>query len=314
MPYAASMTMTRRGGLLQTCCAALALALVGLGSACSSAPPIPREEALQRLADAEARMEAGDPEAAVDDLEDVDRESFPPLLRERRDLVLARAQRATGDDYEAFVTLREFSDRYPHSELRDTVVQMVYDIGRTLIRSDAGFLFFWSDRRAGQSALEHLITRYPDNPWLADALRLLGDDAFERDDLALAQERYRDILRRRPDSEWAPYARFRYAMSLYGTLQGAEYDQDQMLHAQRELTDYLAGNPENPEFVAIARKSLDQILVWRSDRELLVARFYEEIGNEPGRLRHLELAAAEEFATTDAGKEARAILAAPRQP
>ncbi len=300
--------------MLQGTAAAVALATCLLATGCASAPPMPREEALQRLADAESQMEAGNPEAVVDDLEDADRESFPLLLRERRDLLLARAQRATGEDYEAFVTLREFSDRYPHSELRDTVVQMVYEIGRKLIRSDAGFLFFWSDRRGGQTALEHLITRYPDNPWLADALRLLGDDAYERDDLVLAQDRYRDILRRRPESEWAPYARFRYAMSLYGTLQGAEYDQDQMLHAQRELTDYLAANPENPEFVAVARQCLEQILVWRAERELVIARFYEEIGNEPGRLRHLELGAAEEFAGTEAGKLARTLLATPRQP
>lgn len=308
------MTTNRRGGLLQRTATALALAAGLLAAGCASAPPIPREEALQRLADAESRMQAGEHEAVIDDLENVDRESFPQPLREKRDLLLARAQQAIGEEYDAFVTLREFSDRYPHSELRDAVVQLIYEIGRTLIRSDAGFLFFWSDRRGGQTALEHLITRYPDNPWLADALRLLGDDAYDRDDLLLAQERYRDILRRRPDSEWAPYARFRYAMSLYGTLQGAEYDQDQMLHAQRELTDYLAANPENPEFVAIARKSLEQILVWRAERELIIARFYEEIGNEPGRLRHLELGATEEFAGTDAGKQARALLAVTKAP
>lgn len=308
------MIPTRQSGPMQRAVAAMALAAGLVAAGCGTAPPIGRDEALRRLADAEAQMQAGNHEAVVDDLEGSDRESFPLQLRERRDLLLARAQQATGEEFEAFVTIREFSDRYPHSALRDAVVQLTYELGRTLIRSDAGFLFFWSDRRGGQTALEHLITRYPENPWLADALRLLGDEAFERGDLLLAQERYRDILRRRPESEWAPYARFRYAMSLYGTLQGAEYDQDQMVHAQRELTDYLATNPENPEFAATARRSLDQILRWRAERELLIAGFYEVVGNEPGRLRHLELAAADEFADTEAGKRARAQLAATRQP
>lgn len=287
----------------------LALSLAPFAG-CSSAPVEPAPDAGPVLAEAEALLAAGNYEASRELLESRDRASFPKRLQDRYDLTLARAFAGLGSAWESYLTLRDFADRYPHSELRDEVIALEYEIGRALIRSDQGFLFFWSDKRGGRTVLEHLVTRYPANAHLADALRLLGDLAFEEGDFELAQERFRDLLRKQPESEWVPYARFRFAMSLVTSLQGPEYDLDRMEHATNELRHFLEDPPENPEFVREATEALAKIVRWQAERHILIADFYATVGNEYGRRTHLAIAASPKFEGTPANAEAKALLGA----
>jgi outer membrane protein assembly factor BamD (BamD/ComL family) len=279
-------------------------------AACASGPVPIAADAEEVLANASQALDAGQPEVAGSLILDRHPESFPRRLRDRRTLLLARAQSAQGEHFAAFETIRDFADDHPHSDLRDAVVQLEYEIGRLLSKSDRGFLFFWSDRRAGRTVLEHLVTRYPDNPWLADALRTLGDMAMQDGQWILAQERYRDLLRRRPESEWVPLARFQFAMSLCASLRGPDYDLDGMQRAARELADFLRSPPENPEFVKRARDALQQLLAWQAQRHVQVADFYQRVGNEPGCLHHLALAADDGLSGTLHHDEAVRRLAA----
>lgn len=282
--------------------AALLLAL----GACAGTPPL-LPNAVELVEEADGLRNAGDWAAARDLLATHDRRSFPKRIQDRYDLILGGAHHALGDHWAAFETIRDFADRTPHSELRGQIIHLEYEVGRRLILSDAGFLFFWSDRRAGRTVLEHLITRYPDNAHLADALRLLGEAAFADGNYLLAQERFRDLLRRRPESEWAPLARFRFAMSIFARLQGPDYDLDEMQRASRELEDFLADPPENPGFVAEAREALTTLREWQAERHLSIASFYRRIGNDPGYHSHLRKA-AEGFRDTPAGTRAADLL------
>lgn len=285
----------------------IALLCLLLG-ACKGGPPPISPDAEPTIVEAEALLASGDHGAAVALLRNRDKATFPKRLQDRYELTLARGQSASGDHWTAFETIRDFADRHPHSELRRAVVDLEFDIGRTLVRSDRGFLFFWSDRRAGRTVLEHLVTRYPDNAHLADALRLLGDLAFAAGDHPLAQERFRDLVRRQPESEWVPYARYRFAMSIVAALRGPDYDLDQMELATRELRDFLRDPPENPEFVAAANAALAQMREWRAERHLRIAGFYATVGNAPGRRHHLLLASTAEFDATAAAALAKAQL------
>jgi outer membrane protein assembly factor BamD (BamD/ComL family) len=148
--------------------------------------------------------------------------------------------------------------------------------------------------------LEHLITRHPDTQRLADALRLLGDLAYDDGNYELAQERFRDLMRRRPESEWVKYAGFRFAMSIVDSLQGPDYDLDKMNLAVRELSDFLATAPENPELLAKAQAALQQLREWRAERHLSIAAFYRRVGNVDGERYHLEIACRAEFDGTAA--------------
>jgi len=285
-----------------------ALGLWLLLAACSSAPVL-APDAEPVLAEGEAMVTAGQFEPARELLESRAANTFPKRVRDRYTLALGHALRGVGENYEAFKAIRGFADDFPHSELRQQIIELEFALGRDLLRSTAGFWIFWSDRDGGRNCLEHLITRYPENSFMTDALRLLGDAAFADQDYTLAQERYRDLLRRNPESEWAAYARYRYAMSIVATLRGADYDLDEMQHACKELADLLANPPENPEFVADAKAALSRILDWRAERHWNEARFYRRIDNQPGYLQQLQRAADPEFADTDHGKLAQRELA-----
>lgn len=280
---------------------------LGLLAACQGGPPPADVETV--LVEAERLLAAGASTEALELLAQRSTGEFPRALQPRYEMALARAQAGEGQLWEAFETIRDFPDDHPHSPLRDQVVALQFELGRTLVRTGRGFLFFWSDRVGGRTCLEHLVTRYPDSPYLADALRILGELDYEDGDYQLAQERFRELLRKRPESEWAPFARFRFAMSIVAELRGSDYDLDQMMHATREMQAFLENPPENPEFVREAEAALQRLLRWQAERHLSIADFYRRVGNERGELVHLERAAAPEFAATDAAATARRRLA-----
>ncbi|HEX6811303.1 MAG TPA: outer membrane protein assembly factor BamD [Planctomycetota bacterium] len=272
---------------------------------CASAPP-PKDPELE-LARAEALVAAGSWNEGIEVLGTLAGNTCPKRLRDRRDLAAATAQMGLGEPWTAFELLEPFPDLYPHSELRPNVVEMIWQTARTLAVRNGGFLFFWSDRNASQTVLEHLVTRHPDTPRLADALRLLGDMAYEDGDYEVAQQRFRDLMLNRPESEWTVYAQFRFAMAIVDSLQGPDYDLDRMAHAVRELDGFLATKPESPQKVQQAEQARARLLEWQVERHLRIADFYERVGNLAGRRHHLDIAASNEFASTAAhGKAAAA--------
>ena len=276
--------------------------LLTVACASTQGPPPDADPTLSR---AEALIASGALQQAQEVLDQLPDEACPKRLRDRRDLAVAGIRFGQGEAWEAFEVLEQFPDLHPHSELRPSVVEMLWEIGNTLSSSGRGFLFFWSDRRAAQTVLEHLITRHPDTPRLADALRLLGDMAYEDGNYELAQERFRDLMRRRPESEWVKYARFRFAMSIVDSLQGADYDLAKMDHAVRELRDFLAETPENPSLVQTAQAALKKLREWQAQRHVQIAAFYRRVGNTPGQIYHLEIATGKEFEATAAQARAR---------
>lgn len=275
-----------------------------LATACATTVA-PLRTAEQSLVDADARLQAGDPDGALDALAPIEGDQCPKRLGDRRDILTAEAELARGELWRAYLALEKFSDVHPHSELRQKAVEMLWQIGRGLIERDGGFLFFWSDRGAGRTVLEHLITRHPDTQHLADALRILGDMAFEDENYELAQQRFRDIILNQPESEWRVYAQFRFAMSMVASLQGPDYDLDRTEHAARELNTFLATQPENPELLAETERALATLRQWQVERHLTIADFYRRVDNVPGQRYHLELATRPEFA--DVPAYARAV-------
>lgn len=289
-------------------CRRLAPYLLLLAAACATTP-LAGPEAERLLGEAEALLQARDFDPALERLDLLADEACPARLLDRRDVARARARLGLEQPWEAYEALQTFADDHPHSDLRGAVAEILWQAGYGLATSGRSFWIFWSDRRAGRTVLEHLITRHPDTPRLADALRLLGDIAYEDGDYPLAQERFRDLMRRRPESEWVDYACFRFAMSIVDSLQGPDYDLDKMNHAVRELNDFLASPPENPELVATARAALEQLREWRAARHLSIADFYRRVDNAPGERYHLGIASRVEFEGTPAHGEAVERLA-----
>ncbi len=274
-------------------------------TACASAPPMQPIAAERVIADATAHFEDNDPQAAGEVLFMHEEAEFQPSQQPRYAVLRAKIHLQLDEAYEAFAALREFADRHPHSELRTEAIALEFEAGKRMAKSDRGFWFFWSDKRGGKACLEHLTTRYPNCSQFAEAMHLLGSLALEKKDYFLAEERYRELLRRFPDSEWAPVARYQFAMSIYQSLRGPDYDLDRMETAARELDVYVASNPENPTFRAEAEAAVATLRDWRSTRHLTIADFYKTVANKAGEIEHLHLAADPQFAGTDANTEAQ---------
>lgn len=278
-------------------------------AACASAPPVEGPDAEQILTDATALMQQGDAAGAADLLLAHDETDFLEAWQPRYAVLRARIHLQLGARWDAFEALRDFADNHPHSELRTEAIALEFQAGSELAASDAGFLFFWSDKRGARTCLEHLTTRYPNCPQFPEAMQLLGKLALENQDYGLAEERYRELLRRFPESEWAPLARFQFAMCIYLALPGSDYDLERMESASRELDVYLASMPENPEHRERAAAALATLRAWRSERHLAIAGFYARVGNRPGEIEHLHLAKVPEFAGCDAALAAEERLA-----
>ena len=277
-----------------------------LATACTTTTePLPT--APQVVTAAEQQVQSEQFDAAVTTLASIADQQCPKRLRDRRDLLLAQAQLGRGNPWQAFLTLEEFSILYPHSDLRGQAVDVIWNAGKTLIDSDGGFLFFWSDKRAGRTVLEHLITRHPDTQRLADALRILGDMAFDDGDYELAQERYKDIIFSRPESDWRFYAQFRLAMSLVASLRGPDYDLNRMELAAGHLREFLNSNPEGPQMVAETARALQRVKGWQVERHLSVADYYHTLHSIEGERYHLRMAASEQFAGVQ-GYEAALLI------
>ncbi len=274
----------------------LATAALGLllAAGCASGKgPLP--DAALQVTNAEAQVAGGDYAGALDTLAGVGDELCPKPLRDRRDLARARAEFGRGELWESYLILERFSDEHPLSELRPQVTELIWSVGRALLERDESFWFFWSDRSAGRIVLEHLVTRHPDTPRLADALRVLGDMAFEAGDYELAQLRYREIILEQPNSDWRFYANFRFAMSIVATLRGPDYDLQGMQQAVTELRTFLRTAPENPQMVAEAERALQQVLTWQVRRHLDVVDYYRTLDSYDGQLHHARLASRPEF-------------------
>ena len=285
--------------------AALSLLLL-LGGGCASTPVAPADAA-QLVAAAEAEVQAGNYGGAFRALSPVSDEACPKHLQDRRDLARARAEVGVGELWESYLVLERFSDDHPLSDLRPQVMELLWTIGNQLLARDSSAVFFWSDRGAARIVLEHLITRHPDTQRLADALRILGDMAFEDGDYEVAQTRYREIILERPDSDWRFYANFRFAMSIVAGLRGSDYDLDGMRHAATELRTFLRTAPENPQMLAEAQRALQQVLAWQVQRHLDVVDYYKTLDNFDGQLHHARMATREEFREVSGYEEAVAV-------
>ncbi|MFT4515331.1 MAG: outer membrane protein assembly factor BamD (BamD/ComL family) [Planctomycetota bacterium] len=274
--------------------ACLSLGIMLAGTACTTTSQ-PLQSAPQLITAAEQQLDAEAFDQALATLEPIVGLQCPKRLRDQRDLITAQALFGLGQPWQAFLELEEFSSLYPHSDLRSRAVDIIWNTGKLLVESDGGFLFFWSDKRAGRTVLEHLVTRHPDTQRLADALRILGDMAFDNANYELAQERYRDIINSRPDSDWRFYAQFRLAMSLVASLRGADYDLNRMELAAAHLREFLISKPEGPKMVEAATKALVMVKQWQVQRHLDIADFYQTLKSIEGQRYHLQLATRSEF-------------------
>ncbi len=287
-----------------------AIAALFLAAACASG--VEPQTALEALVAAEKALAAGDSDRALDLLESVAPESFEDVDRPRYAVDLGRARFMNEDYWGAFEAVRDVPRDYPGSPFLAKAEEIEFKAGAVLAGRGGGFLFFTSDLSDARRILEHFILFYPTSSWLPDALRILGEAAYQDEDWQLAIDRFGELLQRAPEGEWSDLAAFRIAMSHYHLVAGPDYDLERLENARRELAAYLAGKRPNPDFVEEARRALDRILYWIDEKHLIIADFYLRIDKPEGARFHLEkILARPDSPLYEAAKERLAEIPAP---
>ncbi|MEZ5990042.1 MAG: outer membrane protein assembly factor BamD [Planctomycetota bacterium] len=281
--------------------------LLVLAAACSSAPqemPATAQEALER---AEQYLQGGQPGAAKQLLLAVDPRSYRGRALERYEVALARAQLGDGDLYDAYKSIKQFPREHGDSPLLKDAETIEFQAGARLAARGGGFLGLWTDLGDAEAILEHFIVEYPASVYLDDALRILGEAAYQQQNWTRAIARFRELLEQGQDSEWREWAEFRFAMAHYRLVNGPDYDLGALELARRELAGYLAGGAKDQAHLEEARAALSRVLFWLESKHMRIARFYRRIGSGWGALRAAEKVL--ENPETPFGEEARGIVA-----
>lgn len=266
--------------------ASIALLAVGCGV---SPPPVAEGATPGTILDqTEGLIQSDQCELAQALLESQDEDSLIGEDRARYQLLLATSLFRNGEAWEGYREIESFPDDFLLSSHQPAVEELEFRIGKQLLNSDASYWIFGSDREDGEIVLAHFYSRYPANENVPEALKLLGELAFEEGKYELARDRFRDLRANHPRSEWAPLAQFMLTMAAFRDLEGPAYDFRQMSAARNELRDYLELGPERPEFRAEAETALATVTGWMADRRLENAEFYRTIENEFGERQQLE--------------------------
>lgn len=271
-----------------TMCGAIGVALV----ACTSIDVTLPQNPTAAIKEAEHLLAQGRPGAALVVLKHFDREEFTGAEQARRTALLGRAYYLSGDSWEAFQTIKGFSQDYPSSPTGE-VADVQLKAGLQLLKSHGGFLFFYSDKKRGRRVLEDFLIYYHYSPRVPDVLHELAESAFRDQDYLLAKDRHAQLIQDYKSSEWITLARFRVAMCYFHRLQGPDYDLGEMTRARNELRDFLASPGENPKMVRQAQEALALVQEWLGEKHLRIADFYTTIDNRYGALHHLRIAAAD---------------------
>lgn len=282
--------------------AALSLMLVATMLACTSIDvPLPVNPTAA-IKESEALLAQKKPEAALVVLKHYDQEQFAGAERARRTALLGRAYYMAGDSWQAYKEIKSFAQDYPSSPTTE-VADVHLKAGLQLLKSDGGFLFFYSDNKRGRQILEDFLVYYHYSPRIPDVLHELAESAFRGEDYELAKERYTQLIQDYKSSEWITLARFRVAMCYFRRLQGPSYDLGEMTRARNELRDFLATPNENPKMNDQARAALAIVQEWLGEKHVRIADFYTTIQNRYGTVYHLRIA-AKDFPDTAGGRVA----------
>lgn len=286
----------------------LAAGTLALATGCASVPmpEMPQEPAA--ALELARRLLPEAPEQARALLGALDESALTPEEVEAWKYLYAEAMFQTGDAWDGFRLIRTFVEDHRFSDWTPFVEDLQFRIGAALIQSPASYFLFGSDRDDGELVLQEFVERYPTSPHLPDALRLLGDLAFEEERWFDAQRRFEQLIQDHPESEWVALASFRRVMALYAELLGPEYDFPSLSQTRNELRDYLATEPERPDFREAAAAALAEVEDWIAERHMLDADFYRTVGNRYGERYHLNVL-LEDSPTHPLAEDARRRLA-----
>lgn len=261
--------------------------------------------AVERLLEAAVRkriVELSGEKPDAGELADLVELDLPRQVAVEAGLAAARAWQKEGEEGSAFEVLQLLDKKYPLHYERVAAGDLIVELGLTMSRKKERFLIFYDTDEEAQKMLEYAVLEHP---WArnCDEAYLCLAQLYEQDrEYKLAIDRLEKLVLNHPDSKERPAAQARIPRLRLRLLASPEYDRAMLLTASEELRRWLVAYPAHPEREAVER-DLGDCLRRLVDNDLVIARFYERVGNVYGARRHATRAVLE---ARDSGDTARA--------
>lgn len=258
------------------------------------------------LAAARAAQDAGDPVGMLRNAETLLQRELTPDEAQESLFLAGRGRFLCGREKAAFRHDEELIQDYPYSRFLPLIEGDVYTIGRHALAGKPGWLFgdLFSGRPFGVEVLRLFTTTFTASDRADDALNLVADYYFGREEYDFAGDKYDLIVRQHPDSEWYDLARYRSALCPLRASRGAGYDDTLLRQARRGFLAYLSRPGAYQEEAAAGLRESEEAL---ARTQFLIARFHLIRHQERGARLHLANAVLL-YPDTPAAAEARTIL------
>ena len=143
---------------------------------------------------------------------------------------------------------------------------------------------------------EFVKTKYPYLELAKEAELRLADSDFERDRFVEGRDRYQNFVRLHPTHPKIDYASYRAALTHYKEIPSdffllppaSEKDQVEVRNAMSAMTEFTRGFPQS-EYLAEAKKVLDEVRLRLAEHELYVAEFYARRDRWPAVVTRLSV-------------------------
>lgn len=235
---------------------------------------------------AEARIEelertAADPR----ELELLTKIQLPRHIAVAAGMAAARRYREAGRHARVFETIRALDASYPMHHERALAGTLLVDSGLALSRDTRRFLFFWRARDDAYATLNYVTLEYPSEP-RGDLAHARLAEMYEEDrKLALAISSHEDLILNYPGSPLRPYSEARIPHLRLRRIESPDYDRATLVEARRELSEWLSRYSDH-ELRPEVRVDLEDALRRLAENDLLVAAFYDRVGNAFGTRYH----------------------------
>lgn len=227
---------------------------------------------------------------------------LPRQVAVQAGLAAARAWQQQGEEDEAFDVLQLLDKKYPLHYERVAAGDLIVELGLTMAAKKESFLVFYDSDEEAQKMLEYAIIEHPWARNSAQAYLCLAQLYEDDREFKLAIDRLEKLVLNHPNAPERPAAQARIPHLRLQLLASPEYDRAMLVTAADELKRWIRTYPDNPEREAVARDLAD-CLRRLVDNDLVIARFYERVGNTYGARRHASRAVLE---AREAGDEERA--------
>jgi outer membrane protein assembly factor BamD len=148
------------------------------------------------------------------------------------------------------------------------------------------------------SYFEFVKTKYPYLETAKLAELRLADSDYERDRFIEARDRYQNFVRLHPTHARVDYAAFRAALTHYKEIPSdffllppaSEKDQVEVRNALTAMVEFTRNHPGS-EYIAEAKKVLDEVKLRLAEHEMYVADFYSKRNRWPAVVTRLNVVA-----------------------